>query len=91
VAEDDIQPDFLNPDGFDSVSILVLFAFATGSEGIVGAAAGGLAILIPAAAAIFLNSFSSRLLSFSFRLSTSSFGMRTLACMSLKRALWWCA
>lgn len=49
----------------------------------------GFAILIPLALAIFLSSFSSRFLSFSFRLSISSFGViRTLACMSLKRALW---
>ena len=50
--------------------------------------AAGLGILIPFAAAIFRSSFSSRLRSFSFRLSTSSLGFRRiLACMSLKRAL----
>jgi hypothetical protein len=79
VDEDGIQPDFLNPDGFGSVSVVMF-----GSEAPAGAVvARGLAILIPAAAAIFLNSFSSRFLSFSLRLSTSSLGMRTLACMSL--------
>jgi hypothetical protein len=48
----------------------------------------GFAILIPLAAAILRSSFSSRFLSFSFLLSISSLGFkRTLACMSLKRAL----
>lgn len=52
----------------------------------------GLGILMPLAAAILRSSFSSRFRSFSLRLSTSSLGFRRiLACMSLKRALWWCA
>ena len=47
-------------------------------------------ILMPLAAAILRSSFSSRLRSFSLRLSTSSFGkMRALACMSFNLALWW--
>lgn len=51
-----------------------------------------LATLIPLAAAIFRNSFSSRRRSFSLILSSSSCGfMRRLLCMSRKRALWWCA
>lgn len=54
-----------------------------------GATPAAFGILIPLAAAILRSSFSSRLRSFSFRLSTSSFGkMRALACMSFNLALW---
>ena len=87
--ETDVQPDFLNP----GVSACVVDAI-TGSTVVLDEAVDedvttDLAILTPAAAAIFLNSFSSRFLSFSLRLSTSSFGMRRCdACMSLNRALW---
>ena len=48
----------------------------------------GFGILIPLAAAILRSSLSSRLRSFSLRLSNSSFGTsRALACMSFERAL----
>lgn len=61
------QPDFLNPDGFASFS-------TPAAGGVLGGliTAGGLAILIPAAFASFLSSFSSLFLSFSLRLSSSS-------------------
>jgi hypothetical protein len=49
----------------------------------------GFAIFIPAALAILRSSFSSRLRSFSLRLSTSSWVViRVLVCISLRRALW---
>lgn len=95
VSDIDAQPDRLGTTGSPSMSI----PCAPPGEGATAAevlaavgAAGGLGILMPAAAAILRSSFSSRLRSFSLRLSTSSWGlMRTFACMSLKRALWWCA
>lgn len=77
------HPDGLNPDGLSTTGL------TTGARA--GAPLAGrvdLAILIPLAAAIFLSSFSSRFLSFSFRLSSSSCGIiLAFACMSLKRAL----
>lgn len=49
----------------------------------------GFVIFIPAALAILRSSFSSRLRSFSLRLSTSSWVViRVLACISRRRALW---
>lgn len=64
-------------------------AAATGVDSTCGSEVVALGILIPAAAAILRSSRSSRLRSFSFRLSISSLGLsRALACMSLKRALW---
>lgn len=85
------QPNFLAMTGVPSMSMSVLALVeepGSGSE----ATELGLAILMPCAAAILRSSFSSRLRSFSLRLSTSSLGLsRALACMSLKRALWWCA
>lgn len=74
-----------------------LFAGPPGTEdgSPAGASAtGGFAIFTPAAFAILRSSFSSRLRSFSLRLSTSSFVLRLarcVACMSRKRTLWWCA
>lgn len=77
------HPDGLNPDGLSATGL------TTGASA--GAPLAGrvdLTILTPLAAAIFLSSFSSRFLSFSFRLSISSCGIiLAFACMSLKRAL----
>jgi len=80
------HPCFLTSGTTASISMLEL---ATGSEGVIAmGGAGGFGIRIPLAAAIFLNSFSSRRRSFSLRFSASSLSfMRTLACMSRKRAL----
>jgi hypothetical protein len=84
-ADIDVQPDLLTL--ADSAS-RILLAGAGSTDGTEEGCAAGLAILIPAAAAIFLSSFSSRLRSFSLRLSISSWGiMRCEACISLKRAL----
>jgi len=52
------QPPFFDPEGL--------------GKSLAAKGAIGFAILMPAAAAIFLSSFSPRFLSFSFRLSTSS-------------------
>jgi hypothetical protein len=77
------QPTFLKPAGLGSAE--------DASPGALGV---DLAILTPAAAAILRSSFSSRLRSFSLRLSCSS-GVFCLArcvfCISRKRILWWCA
>lgn len=94
------HPDFLEPDWVSIAADAIgaepdrFGAVEVMSTSMVSAAVWtvvtveGLAILIPMALAIFLSSFSSRFLSFSFRLSTSSFGViRAFACMSLKRAL----
>lgn len=57
-------------------------------------AKGGFTIFTPAAFAILRSSFSSRFLSFSLRLLTSSSVLRLArwaSCMSRKRTLWWCA
>jgi hypothetical protein len=76
-AEDDdrdVQPDFLKPVVSAGVAGAAIIASAEPDD---AADAGGkvdFAILTPAAAAIFLNSFSSRFRSFSLRLSTSSLG-----------------
>ena len=82
------QPDPLNPLGFVSVSA----AEGPGAGVTTGLrVAAGLAILIPAALASFLSSFSSLFLSFSLRLSISSFepeAAREASCISRKRALW---
>lgn len=63
-------------------------------DGAATGGAAGLAILMPAAFAIFRSSFSSRFLSFSLRLSISSWLPELAfcaACMPLNLALWWCA
>lgn len=67
-----VQPAFLNPLDFVSLTFAVSKLVAGASTGTGDAAGGGLVILIPAAFASFLSSFSSRLRSFSFRFSTSS-------------------
>lgn len=67
------QPGFLKPEGFDS---RVLSEMGEGDA--MPDVVAGLDILIPAAFAIFLSSFSSRSLSFSFLLSTSSFDPTTI-------------
>lgn len=86
------QPAFLNPPNFVSVALSVSVVVTGGSTGTAGARPDGLAILIPAALASFRSSFSSRLRSFSFLFSTSSWSTgRALACISRRRALWWCA
>jgi hypothetical protein len=84
------EPDAEAPleySGSPSISMVLLPIGSAGAR-VEITAAGGLAILMPLAAAIFRSSFSSRFRSFSLRLSTSSCGMRMFACMSLKRALW---
>lgn len=83
------QPAFLNPTAFVSFVVPVSFSGARpGAE----PAATGFAILMPCALASFLSSFSSLFRSFSLRFSSSSWlTKRALACMSLKRALWWWA
>lgn len=83
------QPDLLGSAGCPSTSMpagaSAIGVKATETDEL---ATGGLGILMPAAAAILRSSFSSRLRSFSLRLSTSSLGLiRMLACMSLNRAL----
>lgn len=90
VVDNEAHP--LDSEGFVSTSIIVPRALSDevgrGTAGTAGGLTGGLGILIPFAAAIFLSCFSSRFRSFSFRLSTSSLGMsRTFACISLNRAL----
>lgn len=90
------QPDFLKPLGLDS---LAGAAAGGGGGGCTGGRTGVPAttgfILIPAAFAILRSSFSSRLRSFSLRRSSSSCELPNVtfcaACMSRKRALWWCA
>lgn len=77
VSDIDAQPDRLGAMGSPSMSMPSVppVGGATAAEVLAaatGAAAGGLGILIPAAAAILRSSFSSRLRSFSLRLSTSS-------------------
>lgn len=58
------------------------------AEGTIVGVLIGFAIFIPAALAILRSSFSSRLRSFSLRLSTSSWVViRVLACISRRRAL----
>lgn len=82
------QPDFLGTTGAPSMSMSVLVLVEAPGSGCEVTTELGLAILMPCAAAILRNSFSSRLRSFSLRLSTSSLGLsRALACISLKRAL----
>lgn len=85
------QPGFLKPLDVDSLSpLLPIPSSAVGAT----SAAGGFTIFTPAALAIFRSSFSSRFRSFSLRLSTSSCVLRLArwaACISRKRALWWCA
>jgi hypothetical protein len=66
------HPDFLKPVDVVSASTLVLAETGSveeGAAGVIGTV--GFAIRTPAAAAIFLNSFSSRFRSFSLRLSAS--------------------
>lgn len=82
------QPLFFgNSAGVPSISILLTASVVV--TGVSDVDANALGILMPFAAAIFRSSFSSRLRSFSFRLSISTWGLiRLFACMSLKRALW---
>ena len=93
-ADREAQPPVLGGSatgGPPSMSMLMVAPVAKlpdSGTGTVAKVDGVLAILIPFAAAILRSSFCSRFLSFSFCLSTSSFALtRTLACMSLKRAL----
>jgi hypothetical protein len=97
------HPDRLNPDDDGVETDAQPPGFFGGSFGAIGSATtrvgeasgatpvlptAGFGILMPLAAAILRSSFSSRLRSFSLRLSISSFGtIRALACMSFKRAL----
>ena len=67
--ETELQPDRLSAGAGAVTGSTVMFKDVAGAGSEVG-----LAILMPAAAAIFLNSFSSRFRSFSLRLSTSSWG-----------------
>lgn len=83
------QPAFLNPPNFVSVALGVSAVVIGANTGAAGARVDGFAILIPAALASFRSSFSSRLRSFSFLFSTSSWSTgRALACISRRRALW---
>ena len=85
------QPDFLKPRS----SFAALGPGEAPGVGVgVARATGGFVILTPAAFASLRSSFSSRFLSFSFLLSTSSWVFRfarAASCMSRKRALWWWA
>lgn len=86
VANRVAHPCFLTSGITPSTSMLELATRSEGAAAVGGT--GGFGIRIPLAAAIFLNSFSSRRRSFSLRFSASSLSLRrTLACMSRKRAL----